>query len=99
MSEQSLGERMLRAALKLSRERWKKSYASMSFEEQRELAITIAGRAWAGKQEEMHYREKDSQVTEQEVYTGDPDIIDTKGPLGNGSGGGKRVVRGTKSLS
>ena len=88
-------ENVLRAELKRQKTRWSARYKRMSDSERRRvLGGLLVNRLVAENHSECRHQDEGL-----EPYEGDPEIMATKGPLGNSSGGGRRVVRGTKSLS
>lgn len=91
-------ETVLRTEVRLAGEKWLKRYKEASDEKRLELLGKLAARRLIAEEQQRLFNAKQA-VEGCEQRKADPEIAGTKGPLGNDSGGGKRVLKSTKSLS
>ena len=90
-------EQALRDELKRHGQRWDGTCKRMNDANRVEMLGKLMIRRVVSEASEKRYA-KDRPVDVPE-YRGDPEIMATKGSLGHTTGGGKRNIRGTKSLS
>ena len=89
-------EQALRDELKLQGDRWCKSFASLDDDDRFNVLGQMAARRLVNN---CHRKLSVEAQDEPAVRMIDPELAGTRGPLGHDSGGGKRVIRGTDSLS
>lgn len=89
-------EQALRDELKRHSERWTKEYKLMSDSKKREMLGRMCARRLVS---ECHQKLANESFEPDEIHKADREILKTMGPLGHDSGGGKRVIRGTDSMS
>ena len=88
-------EKLFRKELKRNGERWRNQYKIMSDNERRSvLGNMLVRRIVLEEMEVTEYPEEDDSG-----IVIDPELKGTQGPLGSDSGGGRRVLRGTKSFT
>lgn len=90
-------ETVLRSELRKAGERWQKKYREMGDKERLRILGCFAARRLIS--EEVERQCGTNVEPETPVRRIDPELIGTQGPLGSDSGGGKRVIRGTSSMS
>ena len=89
-------EQALRDELKLQGDRWCKSFAILDDKDR----FTVLGQMAARRLVNACHRKLSAEAhDEPPVRMLDPELNGTRGPLGHDSGGGKRVIRGTDSMS
>ncbi len=91
-------EAALRQELNRSGRRWAQVYAKMGSKRQFELLGQILARKRVEEIAEKRYAKLRPNHRD-DFYEGDPEIMETQGPLGHTTGGGKRNVRSTKPMS
>ena len=90
-------EQALRDELKRHGQRWDGTYKRMNDANRVDMLGKLIARRVVAEVSEKRYA-KNRPVVALE-YRGDPEVMATKGSLGHTTGGGKRNIRGTKSLS
>lgn len=90
-------EQSLRDELKRHGQRWDLTYKTMNDANRVDMLGKLLVRRIVAEVSEKRYA-KNRPVFEKE-YQGDPEVMATKGTLGHATGGGKRNIRGTRSLS
>jgi len=90
--EQALRDEIIRHG-----ERWGQLYKTMDDAHRIDMLGKLLVRRVVAEASEKRY--ENNRPIPAEHYQGDPEIMATKGPLGHTTKGGKRNIRGTKSLS
>lgn len=91
-------EKVLRNELRIAGERWQAKYKTMGDKERLRVLGTFAARRLISEEIDRQCRSNHNEP-EPEIKRMDPELLGTQRPLGSDSGGGKRIIRGTKSLS
>lgn len=97
--DSSILEKALRCELRKHGERWVQEYKEMGDKERLRVLGCFAARRLISEEVDRQCRDSKSGEPEPPVHRMDPELLGTKGSLGNDAGGGKRVIKGTKSLS
>lgn len=89
-------EQALRDELNRNSQRWTKTYKLMPDPKRRDVLGKMCARRLVS---ECHQKAANESFEPDEIRKANREILETMGPLGYDSGGGRRVVRGTKSMS
>lgn len=92
-------EKLFREELKRKGERWSKTWAGLNDDLRVELLGKWLARRAIAEERAILAIAEDLKTEDTAPRSLDPELRDTRGPLGSDTGGGRRVIRSTKSLS